>query len=618
MVERLRYETSYDALDRVASVSAFAVDGSGNVDSAQTRTVQHCYDLAGDLRSQTAPKGSTSFTGCPAGSAPDTYTYTAASFTTRFAYDAAHRNIKQTAPDSTVSETGYDDEGNVVWSEDENGKRTTFAYDDRGAKVKEVTPFNGSRVLTQLWEYDALGSLSRYISPRAYDSSSSQTSFTDYVTTYSYDALGRLTKTTLPADSATPQAYAHVAYDANGNQTVITLPTTQPSLGAVQASEKTLVDYFDTGTIYSQTDPATPTIRYDYTAEGWQSARVPELTGQPGAIDMSRAMYWDYLGDGLLKQLRDLGATLTDGTNRYSYVYDPHGSVSLLLDQANGVKASHGYTAYGVNNAALTKTSVGFNGSINSYLYTGKRFDAGSSTYDMGARRYSAPSGRFLQNDAYVSGAANLELSRNPLSANRYALAGGNPLNYVEIDGHRVTGDGSGETKDVELALRQAQTLLLRGLSQTDAQEAAESGLFKSIGRAASEAMIAQAPSSAGAGIWSNKAKQWIISHRKEIAITAALVVVSVVVPAAGPALLATRAGLAAQAATRGAYVSTVLVTGAVGSRIKWDQSTAANLADCLVKVASVIKGSGSAASAMGKCGELILKLPKLERHGGR
>jgi len=134
-------------------------------------------------------------------------------------------------------------------------------------------------------------------------------------------------------------------------------------------------------------------------------------------------------------------ATISEGANRYSYLYDPHGSVSLLIDQANVVKESYGYSAYGASNGALTKTAAGFNNKTNPYRYTGKRLDSGSGTYDMGARRYSASTGRFLQSDLFYGSLANLGLATGPLSMNRYALAGANPINFVELDGHRVCAD---------------------------------------------------------------------------------------------------------------------------------------------------------------------------------
>ncbi|MFN0154524.1 MAG: RHS repeat domain-containing protein [Gaiella sp.] len=134
--------------------------------------------------------------------------------------------------------------------------------------------------------------------------------------------------------------------------------------------------------------------------------------------------------------------TFSDGTNRFSYLNDPYGSVSVLIDQARVVKESYGYTAYGNANTNLTKTTAGFNGSNvpqkNLYRFSSKRWDSGSSSYDMGFRRYSASTGRFFQRDQYDNALDNLGLSEDPLTGNRYGMAAGNPVNFVEVDGHKV------------------------------------------------------------------------------------------------------------------------------------------------------------------------------------
>ena len=129
----------------------------------------------------------------------------------------------------------------------------------------------------------------------------------------------------------------------------------------------------------------------------------------------------------------------TGSSNRYSYLYDPRNNVSLLVDQAGGVEESYGYSAYGSPNASLTKKASGFStGAVptNPVRFQGKRFDSGSASYDMGARRYSASTGRWLSQDMYYGALDDLGLSQDPLTANRYAFLGANPINYVELDGH--------------------------------------------------------------------------------------------------------------------------------------------------------------------------------------
>jgi RHS repeat-associated protein len=125
----------------------------------------------------------------------------------------------------------------------------------------------------------------------------------------------------------------------------------------------------------------------------------------------------------------------------YTYGYDPHGSVSLLVADDGSVTASYGYTAYGATDPALTDGPGTAAQPLNPYRYEGKRLDSGSGTLDMGARRYSPTDGRFLQQDLYFGSLADLSLSTDPLTGNRYALAGGNPLGFIEFDGHRPEGD---------------------------------------------------------------------------------------------------------------------------------------------------------------------------------
>jgi len=131
-----------------------------------------------------------------------------------------------------------------------------------------------------------------------------------------------------------------------------------------------------------------------------------------------------------------------------------HGSVSQLLDDAGNVKASYGYTAYGASDAPSSDTESLTSGDpdpqapLNPYRYASRRIDSGTvpsttpavasgaAGYDMGARRFGPDLGAFLQQDQFAGALADLGLALDPLTQNRYALAGGNPISYVEWDGH--------------------------------------------------------------------------------------------------------------------------------------------------------------------------------------
>jgi len=136
---------------------------------------------------------------------------------------------------------------------------------------------------------------------------------------------------------------------------------------------------------------------------------------------------------------------------QYTYAQDPHGSVSMLLDKAGTSTAQYGiqrvpaaltgtvcdgYQPYGDLDSDLSAGDESPNLPTNPYRYTGKRYDSGSKTLDMGARRFSPDTGRFLQMDTFSGALADMALGTDPLTQNRYALAGGNPISFVEVDGH--------------------------------------------------------------------------------------------------------------------------------------------------------------------------------------
>src|SRR2546429_237725 len=73
---------------------------------------------------------------------------------------------------------------------------------------------------------------------------------------------------------------------------------------------------------------------------------------------------------------------------------------------------------------------------------------SGSQSYDMGARRFGPDVAHFLQTDLFQGALSNVSLALDPLTQNRYAVASGNPIGYVEWDGHLMRmDDGAGATR---------------------------------------------------------------------------------------------------------------------------------------------------------------------------
>jgi RHS repeat-associated protein len=148
------------------------------------------------------------------------------------------------------------------------------------------------------------------------------------------------------------------------------------------------------------------------------------------------------------------GGTSDPDAESFTYAYDVHGSVSLLIDESSTATASYGYRPYGGANDALTAGDFDPSDSqeeagreddpLNAFRYSGRRLDTGSGSIDMGARRYGPDTGRFLQRDFLSSALGDLGLSLDPLTQGRYNFAGGNPISFVEWDGHIALLNGSG------------------------------------------------------------------------------------------------------------------------------------------------------------------------------
>lgn len=180
-----------------------------------------------------------------------------------------------------------------------------------------------------------------------------------------------------------------------------------------------------------------------------QQVAGEEITGDSQST--SKTYSYDVYGNRIAMQDNKVGTTTPQD---YLYAYDVHGSVSMLLDDGGtstpSVKATYGYDAYGDEDKDLTTDSEEASGAtgnkdpLNAFRYTGKRYDTGSDSLDMGARRFSPDVGRFMQRDQYMGALSNLGLGSDPLTQNRYSLAGGNPLSFIESDGHRPVADGRG------------------------------------------------------------------------------------------------------------------------------------------------------------------------------
>jgi YD repeat-containing protein len=185
-------------------------DANGNVTS-------YLYDQLGRLTKETDPKGNITSYAYDVRNNLTSKTDANGNSTT-YSYDATGRLLKKTYPDYTEESFTYDPKGNIlsatnsniaynfsydaagrmISSMDSNGRYLQYSYDNMGKKTKTIYP-EGSVVS---YAYDTTGRLA------------TTTNGGGRTYSYSYDKLGRRSKLTYPSGAS-----ANYSYDTKGNLT---------------------------------------------------------------------------------------------------------------------------------------------------------------------------------------------------------------------------------------------------------------------------------------------------------------------------------------------------------------------------------------------------------------
>ena len=324
-----------------------------------------------------------------------------------YTYDPRDRLVK--ADDGHGSATSYtlDGSGNIL-TEAANGSTKTYTY--QGNQLQTLT--SGGQ--TADYHYDELGRLHCVTtsSGSAADCGLESTS-SNLLTDYEYDYLDRLSN--------------YAAFSA-GSQTDSS-SYTYDALNRISSEDD----------LHPSFNGSTRTTQFSYLGNS------PLETGEQqsnssGTLD-AKSYTYDAFGrrQGMTDTPYSGGAAQTP--NVYTYGYDAHGSVSQLVDSSGISKASYGYKPYGTPDTALTQGDSDTLKPINPFRFEAKRIDSGSGTLNMGARQYLSDATRFLTPDRFFGALSDLNLSTDPLTQNRYGLSGGNPISFIEWDGHFGWGD---------------------------------------------------------------------------------------------------------------------------------------------------------------------------------
>jgi RHS repeat-associated protein len=432
---------AYDALDRLTKVG-FA-DGSA---------VTYRYDAGGRLVERLDATG-----------------------TTTYAYDALNRVREERLPGSRTNAYTYDAVGNLTSMTDvagsvsygynavnlvtslvePGGATTTFAYDDDDNRTSTTYP-NG---VTQSATYDAADRLTSiagtkgsttltrfsytYTKPGTVTDTALRHSVKDKAnntTTYTYDALDRLTRAlTTNSSGATTADYAY-GYDPAGNRTSETVngATTSATFNAAdQLTSRGSVSYsYDangnqTGSsegqalVYNAADQTTSLKKAGGSALSatYAGPNQVERASAGGTTFTNTLLGVTAATDGsaTVATIRDPGSGLVGlrtGASRSYYLLDGLGSVAAVTNSSGSVTNSYAYDPYGVTTET---TSIG--AVANPWRYTGQYQDTSTGLYKMGARYYQPELGRWTQPDP------------SGQEVNAYLYVGNNPVNFVDPSG---------------------------------------------------------------------------------------------------------------------------------------------------------------------------------------
>ena len=114
------------------------------------------------------------------------------------------------------------------------------------------------------------------------------------------------------------------------------------------------------------------------------------------------------------------------------YLYDGHGSVRALTNEAGEVTDQYSYDAYG--NLLEKEGST-----ENEFLYTGEQYNANTGLYYLRARYMNPSTGTFISMDSYQGSIYE------PVTLHKYLYANANPVMYTDPSGYSAV-EGKLET----------------------------------------------------------------------------------------------------------------------------------------------------------------------------
>ena len=301
---------------------------------------------------------------------------------------------------------------------DKVNETKAYTYDALGRLTKTVTTDhkNDDRTKTVTYTYDKAGNRTKE------DDGTTQTAYT-------YNGLDQLQTATKEKGTAVDEVRQY-SYDANGNQTDVkntkTGQTESYTYDAENRLSKVAVTDKDGKTAVIQQN------RYNGDGQRIQKVEGSKTTNyyyQDGVVSYTTDGENSQTSQNLIGTDGNILATQRYGSDHTDYLLynkDIQGSSTSLVKENGSADATYQYTDFGET------TINGDNKVENEVCYTGGIYDQSTGLYYLNARYYNPEDGRFVTEDTY-RGETN-----EPDTQNLYVYCADNPVNYVDPSGHWI------------------------------------------------------------------------------------------------------------------------------------------------------------------------------------
>ena len=300
---------------------------------------------------------------------------------------------------------------------DKVNETKAYTYDALGRLTKTVTTDhkNDDRTKTVTYTYDKAGNRTKE------DDGTTQTAYT-------YNGLDQLQTATKEKGTAVDEVRQY-SYDANGNQTDVKNTKTGQTESYTYDAENRL-----SKVAVTDKDGKTAVIQQNrYNGEG---QRIQKVEGskttnyyyQDGVVSYTTDGENSQTSQNLIGTDGNILATQRYGSDHTDYLLyhkDIQGSTTSLVKEDGSADATYRYTDFGET------TINGDNKAENEVCYTGGIYDHSTGLYYLNARYYNPEDGRFVTEDTYRGETAK------PETGHLYAYCANNPVNYVDPSGHK-------------------------------------------------------------------------------------------------------------------------------------------------------------------------------------